>query len=84
MCLCLCLSVPISVMSKLRKACLIMAIPFCHYFCNNSDSTGRKFMKFYIREFFFKLSREINVHKNVTIIVITVLADRYTFLIMYR
>ena len=56
------LSLLIRTMSKLRKATLIMAMPFCHSFWNNADHTGRNFMKFYIREFFENPSREFKVH----------------------
>jgi len=50
-------------------------------FWNNSDSTGRVFMKLYIRESFEYLSTEFKFHCSVTTIICTLLDDRYTFLL---
>ena len=50
-------------------------------FWDNSDPSGRNFMKFYIREFFENLSCEVKVLWNMTRIMSTSLDDRFKFLL---
>jgi hypothetical protein len=80
----LCVCRFLGAMSKIRKATFIVAMPFMTIFWNNTDPTGRVFMKFYITEFFEDLSTEDKVHYNMPRIMSTSLDDWYTFAIGSR
>ena len=49
---------------------------------NNSASTGRIFMKFYIWVFLEKLSRKFKFHSNLTTMKVTLHQDQYSYLII--
>ena len=74
--------------AKLRRAIISFALSVCLSVrptaCNNSAPNGRISMKFDIWVFFENLSRQFNLHKNLTRITGTLHKDQYTFMIIFR